>query len=98
MITLQRHEAFAGIRQRERYRSGVEIEHGRRVERVAVLPDDGLVVDRREFAMVLELAEAVLLERDGAHVQVGFGADEVVDGDGNGISRLLLRIGLSCAA
>ena len=85
---LQRHEALARIRQRDRHRPGVEIEHRRGIERVAVLPNDGLGVDGRQLAVVLELAEAAFLERHGAEVQVGLGADEVLDGDRHGVARL----------
>ena len=66
---LHRHEPLARIGQRDRHRPGVEVEHHRRIERVAVHPDDGLVVDRRQFAVVLELSEAALLQRDRAEVQ-----------------------------
>ena len=68
---LHRHEALAGVRQRDRHRPGIEIEHRRGIERVAVHPDDGLGIDRRQFAVVLELAETALLQRDRAEIQIG---------------------------
>ena len=55
---LHRHEALARIGQRDRHRPGIEIEHGRRIQRVAVQADDRLLVDRRRLATVVELAEA----------------------------------------
>jgi hypothetical protein len=79
---LQRHEALAGIRQRDRHRPGVEIEHRRRIERVAVHPDHDLVVDVGRRAIVDELAEASVLH-GVPEVEIGFGADEVVAGDGH---------------
>ncbi len=56
-----RHEALARIGQRDRHRSGIEVEHTHRIECVAVAALDDLVVDWRQFAEVLELAEAARL-------------------------------------
>ena len=80
---LHRHEAFARIGQGDRHRPRVEIEDRRGIERVAIEPDDGLVVDRRRLAAMDELAEAAILD-DVAEVQIALGAREVVGGDGNG--------------
>jgi hypothetical protein len=77
---LHRHEARAGIRQGDRHRRRVEIEDRCGVERVAVLPNDGLRIDGRYIAMMLEFTEAAFLERNGAEVEIGFGLNEGVDG------------------
>ncbi len=74
---LQRHEPAARIRQRDGDRPGIEVEDGRRVQRVAVDPDDDLVIDGAQLAEVEERAEAAVSD-DVAEVQVGFGAGEVV--------------------
>ena len=65
------------IGQRDRHRPGIEIEHRRGIERVAVEPDDGLIVDRRRLAAMKELAEAAVLD-DVAEIEVALGAHEVV--------------------
>jgi len=88
----QRHEALARVGHLDRYRSGIEVEHRCRIERIAVEPDDGLVVDRRRLAAVKELAEATVLEHV-AHVQVGLRAGKVVDGDRHGAAGRRLRQG-----
>ena len=84
---LQRHEALAGVGQRDRDRSGVEVEDGRRIKRVAVHADDRLVVDRRELAMVLKFSEPAFLQSDHTEIEIGLGTDEVIDGDRNGACR-----------
>src|SRR5258706_14791362 len=83
-------EALARLRQRDRYRSGIEIEHRQRPQNVAVGADDGLLIDADRVATVVELSEAVLFDGAGK-IRVGLGADEVVDGDGNDVAggRLL---------
>lgn len=86
-----RHETLARIGQLNRHWSSVEIEHGRRIKRVAVHPNDDLGVDRRQFTMMLELAESAFFQRHGAEVQTRLGTDEVLDGDGHRVARLLLR-------
>ena len=79
-----RHEAFARIGQRDRYRPGIEVEHARRIERVAVGALDDVVVDRRQFAIVIELAEATLRHEAGKD-RVRLGADEVVRSHWHGL-------------
>ena len=64
---LHRHEALAGVGQRDRDGPGVEIEHRGRVERVAVHADDVLVLDVCRLAVVLEFAEAAF-PGDGAEI------------------------------
>jgi hypothetical protein len=80
------------IRQRDRHRSGVEIEHRRRVEGIAIEADDRLLVDRCGLAAVMELADAAFLD-DIAEVKVAFGPDKVVGRDGNGRLRLRMCFG-----
>ena len=60
---LHRHEALAGVRQRDRDRPGVEIEDGRRIQRVAVEADHGLIVDPRRFATMVELSDRAAVFR-----------------------------------
>lgn len=60
---LQRHKALAGVRQRDRHRSRVQIEHSGGIEGIAVHPNDRLSIDRRQLLMVFEFAEPVLLDR-----------------------------------
>ena len=74
---LHRHEALARVGQGDRHRPGVEIEHRRRIERVAIQADDRLLVDRRRLAAVEELPEAAILD-DVAEIEIALGADEVV--------------------
>ena len=53
------------------------------VQRVAVLANDSLVVDRRWLAVMNQLVDAYVLREGGEHA-VGFGAYEVVDVDVRG--------------
>lgn len=54
---LQRYEPFAGLRQRDRHRPGIEVENAGRIQRVAIKADYGLAVDRCWFtAMIQSLA------------------------------------------
>ena len=62
---LHRHEALARVGQRDRHRSGIEVEHTRRIKRVAIGALDDVVVDRRQLAVVVELAEAALRDEAG---------------------------------
>src|SRR6478735_583154 len=82
----QRHEPLARIGQRDRDRPGIQIEDSGRIERVAVLSGNQLLVERCRRAGVVKLAEAVVLN-DRAKGAVGFGADEVISGKGNGVAR-----------
>ena len=79
---LHRQETLARIGQGDRHRTRVEIEHRRRIERVAVHPDDGLLGDRRRFAAMHEFAETPVLDH-AAEIEIRLGADEIVGGDGD---------------
>ena len=68
----------------------VEIEYSRRVKRIAVLFDDILIVDRGEFSLVLEFAEAAFFNND-AKIQVGLGANEIVGSERYGVADRRLR-------
>jgi hypothetical protein len=83
---LHRHETLSGIGQGDRGRSGIEVEYARGIERVAIEADHRLIVDRCGFPAVKELSEATLLHQ-GSGVGIGFGADEVIGGDGHRIVR-----------
>ena len=73
-----RHEALAGLGQGDRDRPGVEVENGRRVQRITVHFHDFLVFNRCWGAVVEELAEAPQFHRV-AKVLVGLGPREVLD-------------------
>jgi hypothetical protein len=90
---LHRQEALAGIGQGDGHRPRIEVEHRRRIERVAVHPDDGLLGDRRRFAAMHEFAEAPVLDH-AAEIEIGLGADEIVGGDED---RSIVRRGLGAA-
>ena len=80
---LQGHVAIARVGKRHRHWSGVEIEHCSAIQRVAIHSYDGLSFDQRWRAGQFELAEAVLFD-DCTEIQIGLGADEVLDSDGDG--------------
>jgi hypothetical protein len=88
---LHRHETFARIGQGDLDRSGIEIEDGRRIERVAVEADHRLIVDPRRLAAMQEFSDGAAVLQDAAEIQVGFGAGEVVDGDRDGVGGRRLR-------
>ena len=77
---LHRQEALAGVRKHDGDRTGVEIEHRRRIERIAVHPDDGLPGERRRLPAMHELAETSVLD-DSAEQEVQFRPGEIVGGD-----------------
>jgi hypothetical protein len=83
---LHRHESLAGIRQSDCHGSSIEIEHRRRVKRVAVKANHDLVVDRRRFSTVKELSKTALFNR-GSEIGVRFGADKIISRDGHGFGR-----------
>ena len=85
---LHRHEALAGVRQRDRDGSGIEIEDRRRIQRVAVEANHGLIVDLRRFAAVQKLSDRAAVFQDAAKIQVRLGTNEVADGDGNRVLRV----------
>ena len=76
------HEPVARIRHCGRYRSGIDIEYRRRVERVAVGADYGLLVDWHDLAVVIELTESSVPD-GAAKIHVGLCAIEVVWSDGH---------------
>lgn len=75
-----RHKALSSVGQRDRHRSGIEVEHAYRIKRVAVAALDGVVVDWRQGTEMQELAEGVLLLEAGKDL-VRLGPDEVVGGN-----------------
>jgi len=54
---LHHHEMLAGVGQHDYHRTGIEIENRKRIERVAVGPNDQPPVDRRQLAAMPEFAE-----------------------------------------
>src|SRR5258708_10151151 len=93
---LHRHEAVAGIGERDGNRPRVVVEHRSRIESVAVGTYDRRV-GQIQFATVREIADATAFFDPLAKVHVGLGAIEVVGGDGDGIPvwRLRARLMLS---
>jgi hypothetical protein len=79
---LHRQEALARIGQGDRHRTGIEVEHRRRIERIAVHPDNRLPGDRRRLAAMHELAKAAVLDH-AAEIKIRLGADEIVGGYGD---------------
>src|SRR6266446_3635985 len=55
---LHRHEAPAGVGQRDCHRAGVEVEHRTRIQRVAVRPYNTLLIERHRLAEMQEFAKA----------------------------------------
>ena len=84
---LHRHEALARIGQRDRNRPGSEVEDCGGIQRVAVQPDDGLVVDRGRFPAMDEFTEAAVFD-DIAEVEIALCAREVVRRNGDAVRRL----------
>jgi hypothetical protein len=84
-----RQEAFAWIRKSDRGCTRIQIEHRERQENVSVVANNWLIIDRRNFSIMMEFAKlaSVFLQESG-EVSVRFGADEIVDGDRDGILRL----------
>ena len=80
---LQGHEPVAGIGKRHGHWSRIKVEDRRRVQRVAVLPDHELMVQRARFTNMVELPEATVGD-DVAEVQVALGPDEVIRRDVDG--------------
>ena len=74
-----RHVAVAAVRERERgpFR---DVDDRGAVERVAVHPDHGLLIDRRRLAVVPELVDPAGLRLEGGEHPGGLGAGEVLDG------------------
>ena len=81
----QRLEALAGIGHGDCHRRR-QIENADAVGRIEIGADDRLLVDRHRAAGVAQLAETAL-GNSGLHVEVGLGADEIVDVDGLGGDR-----------
>ena len=77
---LHHHETLAGIGQRHRHRTGVEVEHRERIQRVTVGANYAPADDRRQLAAMPELAEGARF--DGlTKIDVCLGAVVVVGGN-----------------
>ena len=86
---LHPHEALAGLRQRNRHRPGIEVDNGKRIQRVAVRTNNTLLDGRSKLTAMPELTEAAVLD-DPGEINIGLGAVVVLDGDwlGRWTSRL----------
>jgi hypothetical protein len=60
---LHHHETIARIGQRDRHRTGVEVEHRERIQRVTVGPNYAPAGDRRQLAAMPELAKGARFNR-----------------------------------
>ena len=94
---LQRHETVTGIRERDGHRAGVEVEHARGIESVAVQADDRL---RRRRSPRRGCARACRTEPSFTATLVkqrfSLGADEVIDSNLNRCLRLRVGRRLRC--
>lgn len=77
---LHHHEAHAGIWQRDRYRTGVEIEHCERTQCVTIGANDTLVDNRRELSAMPEFAQVARFDCL-AKIDICLGTVIVVDGN-----------------
>jgi hypothetical protein len=82
----ERHETLAGVRQHDRHRPRVEIEHPPRIEGVAVHADHVLFVDRDRRAIVLKLTERAV-PHCFREVSIGLCPGEVLHGHRNHLRR-----------
>jgi hypothetical protein len=80
---LHPHEALAGVRQRNRHRSRIEVDNRKRIQRVTVGADNALLDRRSKFAAMPEFSETTVLDHPG-EINIGLGAVVVFDGDGLG--------------
>src|SRR5262249_18591571 len=87
---LHRHEMLAGIGQRNRHRTTIEVEKREGIQGVAVGPDNASPTNRREVTAVPELAKRSALGNE-TKIDIGLGAIVVVDGDRNSPTRRSLR-------
>jgi hypothetical protein len=69
---LHPHEALAGVRQRNRYRPGIEVDNHKRIQRVAVGSNNALL-DRRSKLAAMPFPEAAVLDHPG-EINIGLGA------------------------
>src|SRR6516225_5622442 len=80
---LHPHEVLAGLRQRNRHRPGIEVDNGKRIQRVAVRTNNTLLDGRSKLTAMPELTEAAVLD-DAGEINIGLSAVVVLDGDEHG--------------
>src|SRR5688572_13816316 len=80
---LHRPEARAGIRQRDRYRPCIKIDHNHRVKGVAIGSNNALSINGHWLAMMIELADAAGILDGMVEVEVGLGPSEVINTHGD---------------
>src|SRR6266403_5996706 len=78
---LHPHEALAGVRQRNCYRPGIEVDKHKRIQGVAVGTNNALLDRRSKLAAMPEFPEAAVLDHRG-EINIGLGAVVVIDRDG----------------
>jgi hypothetical protein len=69
---LHPHEPLAGVRQCNRHRSGIEVDNRKRIQRVAVGPNNALLSGRSKLTAMPEFAETAVLDHSG-EIDVGLG-------------------------
>src|SRR6266513_5903119 len=80
---LHHHETLGGVWQRHRHRTGVEVEHRERIQRVTIGPDNALVSGRSKLTAMPEFAQGARFD-DLAKIDICLGAVVVVGGDRDG--------------
>jgi hypothetical protein len=68
------------VRQRNRHRPGIEVDNGKRIQRVAVGADNALLDGRSKLAAMAEFSETAVLDHPG-EINIGLGAVVVIDRD-----------------
>jgi len=77
---LQPHVTFAGVRQCNHHRPGVEVGYRERIQRVAIGSGNALLSGKGKLAAMPEFSETAVLDHSG-EIDIGLGAIVVLDGD-----------------
>src|SRR5258705_5593198 len=86
---LHPHEALACVWQCNRHRSGIEVDNRKRIQRVAVGPDNALLSGRSKLTAMPEFAETAVLDHSG-EIDVGLGTIVILDGNKCGLGSRCL--------
>src|SRR4029077_4122931 len=87
---LHRHEMLVGVGQRNRHRTGIEVENRKGIQGVAIGPDNASPTNWRAVATAPELAKSSALG-DESKIDIGLRAIVVVNGDRHSRARRCLR-------
>jgi hypothetical protein len=80
---LHPHVARASVGQRDRHRSGIEVDNRERIQRVAIRSRNALLSGRRKLAAMPEFPKTAVPDHAG-EIDIGLGAVVVIDRDGLG--------------